>query len=302
MLALESVRIVRYLRTLRGGSQPMLVQASDGFLYVVKFNNNLQGPHLAFNESAGSELFRACGLAVPAWKPLLLTNEMIDRTPGCWMQTVEGVQRPEAGMCFGSRYLGHSGARILEILPGTSFSRIRNRASFWMARLIDVCGEHADNRQAIFVEQATGWLNAFFLDHGHMFGGPSGGIEPRLQTSCYLDSRVYSDISSNDSEGILRIVRELNADDLWLRIHALPDDWKARSALQGFERCLNRLSNYNMLRNVMDALVDTHRRRTPISRSRIADAHEGAPALLHARLPARGRRARIGWEDYPAAG
>src|ERR1039457_415092 len=112
-------RVTRYIRNFHGGSQPILAQASDGLQYVVKFNNNLQGPNVPFNESVGSELYRACGLAVPSWKPLLVSDTFLDQNPDCWMQTPEGRLRPASGLCFGSRFLGAEGTRLLEILPGS---------------------------------------------------------------------------------------------------------------------------------------------------------------------------------------
>jgi len=57
-------------------------------------------------------------------------------------------------MCFGSRYLGGEGMRLLEILPGNSFKRVQNHQSFWQAWMIDICAGHVDNRQAIFLEGA----------------------------------------------------------------------------------------------------------------------------------------------------
>ena len=92
----SSIGLVKqYIRNLRGGSQPILARASDGLLYVVKFNNNLQGANLPFNESAGTELYRGCGLAVPSWRPLLVSDAFLDRNPDCWMHTPEGRLRPE---------------------------------------------------------------------------------------------------------------------------------------------------------------------------------------------------------------
>jgi hypothetical protein len=305
MIGLEDVQITRYVRLLRGGSQPFLAQASDGFHYVVKFTNNPQGGNLSFNESAGNELFTACGLPVAAWKPLLLTDDFIDSNPDCWMRTPEGVLRPNAGLCFGSRYLGIVGQRLLEILPGTSFSRVRDRKSFWLARLIDVCSEHADNRQAIFVPDADGWLDPFFVDHGHLFGGPNGAIRPRLQASCYLDLRIYTDISSGEVDDILRLAREVDIDGLWRRINALPQDWKTESALGGFSRSLDRLSNQNMLGNVMDAVLASHKRRTPLLRAQAPVEFGREPAILHSRIPPKsdwGYGVDRGWGDYCIAG
>src|SRR5208337_4281241 len=146
----EIANLTEYIRNLRGGSQPILALASDGFLYVVKFLNNPQGPNVLFNEIAGSELYRACGLAVPEWRSLLLSDSFIDKNPESWMQTPEGRLRPTAGLCFGSRFMVGDGKRLIEFLPRSSFRRVRNRTSFWLAWLIDVCAEHTDNRQAIF--------------------------------------------------------------------------------------------------------------------------------------------------------
>jgi hypothetical protein len=284
MPALEDVKIVRYLRTLRGGSQPMLAEASDGIVYVVKFAINLQGPNLLLNESAGTELFRSCGLAVPAWKPLLVTDDFLDRTPDCWIQTPEGVLRPHAGLCFGSRFLGASGQKVFELLPGSSISRIRNGMSFWLAHLLDVCCEHADNRQAVFVENVTGWLEANFIDHGHLFGGPDGTKRPHFQASCYLDARVYPDVPHNFFEGFLQLPRTLDLDDLWRKVNALPEEWKSGSGLQGLERCFNRLATHNLLRNVLDTIVDAHKRKIALTRSKTLLQFEREPAVPQSRI------------------
>lgn len=56
--ARELHSIVEYVRPLRGGSQPFLAGASDGQLYVVKFNGNPQGPNVLLNECVGNELYR----------------------------------------------------------------------------------------------------------------------------------------------------------------------------------------------------------------------------------------------------
>src|ERR1035437_3514301 len=98
--------LIRFIRKLRGGSQPILAEASDGLLYVVKFINNLQGPNLLFNESAGSEIFHANALAVPSWKPIFISDSFLDHNPDSWMQTPTGLLRLVSGLCFGSQFLG----------------------------------------------------------------------------------------------------------------------------------------------------------------------------------------------------
>ncbi len=255
-LGRNSVCVTGYIRNLRGGSQPILVQASDGLFYVVKFTNNLQGANLPFNESIGSELYRACGLEVPQWKALLVTDTFIDRYPDCWMQTPEGRLRPDSGLCFGSRFLGGNRVRLLEILPGNSLKKVRNFKSFWLAWMIDICAHHADNRQAIFQEDALGRLSAFFIDHGHLFGGPKGEQQPPFLASHYLDPRIYQSVSSRHLRRLQKITGSLDVDQVWKKIQALPRDWITDSALSAFSECLDRLSNAQHLRNILDAMVD----------------------------------------------
>jgi hypothetical protein len=193
---------------------------------------------------------------VPAWKPLLITDAFIDQNQDCWMQTPEGRPiRPTSGLCFGSRFLGGDDIRLLEILPGTSFKRVRNHMDFWLAWLIDICAGHADNRQALFLEGAGG-MDAFFVDYGHFFGGPKGELKPHFQASRYLDSRIYQDVSSNQLLNCQRVVQCLDMEQFWHRIQTLPDVWKTESAVKGVTECLNRLSTSSFLKDILDTMVD----------------------------------------------
>jgi len=249
--------VTQFVRSMRGGSQSILVKASDGHNYVAKFTNNLQGPNLSFNESAGSELYRACGLSVPYWKPLLITDHFLDQNPDCWMQTPEGRLRPSTGLCFGSRYLGTDGLRVVQILPEISFKRIKNRASFWVAWMLDICAEHADDRQAIFQQDSRGKWKAFFIDHGHLFGGPRGDMHSSPQESLSLDPRIYPDMASEEtSDAHPHLDQILNVDRLWRKIQTIPQDWKTKSALDSFARCLCTLSNPSMLQDIFATMVD----------------------------------------------
>jgi hypothetical protein len=257
MLGLEvnAVELTGHLRNLRGGSQPILARASDGDSYVVKFADNPQGPNLAFNESVGSALYRACGLRTPEWKPLLLTDAFLDRNPASWMLSAEGARRPQAGWCFGSRYLGGNGERLLEILPGTSFQRISNLDSFWLAWLVDICAGHADHRQAIFLPTAGGELNAYFVDFGHLFAGPKGELHLPFQASRYLDARIYARVSSQYLSEIHRIVRCIDAERLWQWVQTLPEDWKTATALQEFARCMDRLGDASLVESTLETML-----------------------------------------------
>ena len=263
-------------RKLRGGSQPILAEASDGFHYVVKFRNNPQGRSVLFNESMGTELYRACGLAVPKWRPLILEDSFLDQNPGSWIETHDGRLRPEPGICYGSRFLGTDDAGVLEILPGSAFTRVLNRNSFWLAWLIDVCASHTDNRQAIFIEEPTRALNAVFIDHGHMFGGSKDEPIRSVQSSRYLDKRMYPRIGWRELHPLVEVVWSLNVDLLWARAQHLPDELREASDLHRFAKCLDKMSSRSILREsiqqildgalqakILECMIDTEARKPP---------------------------------------
>ena len=256
--------VVKVFRRLRGGSQAVLAAANDGQLYVVKFPNNLQGPGILFNEALGSELYRAFALPVPEWKPVSITDSFIDQNPDFWIETPTGRLRPSAGLCFGSRYLGRAGVRLLEILPRNYLNGVRNLRDFWLAWLIDICAEHADPRQVIFREESEGRFTAFFIDHGHMFGGPKNDQLCHFMASRYWDCRVYRPPSSDfllelPMMELQRAMGSLHAESLWREIKALPDEWINFQALREFAKCLDRLSKPELLRDIHELIVDSAR-------------------------------------------
>ena len=62
----RTVNIIRYVTPLReGGSLPAIVEADDGFLYVLKFRGAGQGVKALIAELIGGEIARTLGLRVP---------------------------------------------------------------------------------------------------------------------------------------------------------------------------------------------------------------------------------------------
>lgn len=63
---IRRVNVIRYVTPLReGGSLPAIVEADDGFLYVLKFRGAGQGVKALIAELIGGELARTLGLRVP---------------------------------------------------------------------------------------------------------------------------------------------------------------------------------------------------------------------------------------------
>src|SRR5918994_7987927 len=63
---LRTVNVTRYVTPLReGGSLPAIVEADDGFMYVLKFRGAGQGVKALIADLIGGELARAAGFRVP---------------------------------------------------------------------------------------------------------------------------------------------------------------------------------------------------------------------------------------------
>lgn len=63
---LRTVHVIRYITPLReGGSLPALVEADDGFIYLLKFYGAGQGTKALIAELIGGEVARALGFKVP---------------------------------------------------------------------------------------------------------------------------------------------------------------------------------------------------------------------------------------------
>jgi hypothetical protein len=251
------VKAQTFIKKMRGGSQPILAKADDGYLYVVKFVDNPQGQNLAFNESLGNTIYRACGLPGPEWVAMHVSDRFLDRAPGSWIQTETGCYRPQPGWCFGTRFLATRETIVREILPGSSLNRILNRQDFWKAWVLDVLCEHSDNRQALFFEAQSGQMKAYFIDHGHMFAGPRGIDSPKLATAFYLDRRIYeTKVTDADCNVASEALKSVDYKKLTQIVASLPAEWKTESAILRFREFLDRASDPAFLGNLETLLRD----------------------------------------------
>ena len=100
----RSLFAVQHVVKLKGTSQPSIVMASGGALYVVKFRE-FTGRYGLLSEVIGAELMSRIGLPVPNWEAIEFTDAFLDDHREMWYRDRSGAPglRPEAGLHFGSR-------------------------------------------------------------------------------------------------------------------------------------------------------------------------------------------------------
>jgi hypothetical protein len=182
---------------MKGGSQSILVQANDGKYYVVKMAGNPQGANTLANELLGSLIAKSVGLSVAEGKGIYLSDSFIDGYPDVWFELQSGRRRPEKGLHFGSLFVGQPSGqrRPTEYISPSRINMITNRDAFLGMYLLDVWANHQDNRQAILRKASNDpTQEVFFIDHGHMFGGPDWSFQERPGVAFHLEMAVYSDL------------------------------------------------------------------------------------------------------------
>ena len=166
-----SLHLVEHVRALRGGSQPRLMRASDGHLYVVKFQGNPQGSRVLANELLASRLAQHLGLPVPQAEILELPAKLAD---SLYFDTPTGPKRICPGLHLGSPLvISPFEGRIYDFLPPAYAAQIRNQECLTGIQLFDLWTCNRDTRQAVYWKRSQEKkFTVTFIDNGHCFGGP----------------------------------------------------------------------------------------------------------------------------------
>jgi hypothetical protein len=105
-LELRTVNVTRYVTPLReGGSLPAIVEADDGFLYVLKFRGAGQGLKALIAELIGGEMARAMGLRLPELVFMNLIDTFSKTEPD---EEIQDLLRASTGLNLGLHYLSSS--------------------------------------------------------------------------------------------------------------------------------------------------------------------------------------------------
>lgn len=234
----DCVAAVCFVRKVRGGSQSCLLGGNDGKFYIVKLLENPQGSQILLNEAFGTELMQMIGFRVPRWRPIIVSDEFIDRNPGLWFEaTALGRQRPPAGLHFGSEFIAPGKDETLyELLPRSWFEHIRDRENFIGMLLFDMWAQQQDTRQAVFLRNVkTRSISTFFVDQGCLFGNCKDGQETARVRAMFVDPMIYADLDVRSVvpkwEARIRALDRDNLNSL-VNLRSIPLRWYTPSTLE----------------------------------------------------------------------
>ncbi len=217
---LRTVAVTRYVTPLReGGSLPALVEADDGFLYVLKFRGAGQGVKALIAELVVGELARALGLRMPELVFAEL-DECFGRTEPD--EEIQDLLRASTGRNLALHYL--SGAITFDALVTTIAPDLASRI-VWLDALTLNVDRTARNTNLLMWHREL-WL----IDHGaalyvHHAGPDWAAPRPRLfpQIKDHVLLPQASELAAADAEGHARLTPEV----IRAVVALVPDEWLA---------------------------------------------------------------------------
>jgi hypothetical protein len=256
------ISAVQHLRGLRGGSQSHLLRASDGALYVTKFQNNPQHIRVLANEMLATRLGLALGVPMPRVEVIEVSDWLVANTPDLGIR-LAGAEMPcQAGKQLGSQYVGEDTPGLtLDYLPRELLQGVRNLGDFARVLVLDKWTCNADGRQAIFSRKMprSGRYDATFVDQGYCFNAGEWTFPDFPLRGVYATNCVYEGVVEWESfEPALTRAEEMDAHAIWEYAADIPEEW------------------YEGDRTELERLVETLCHRRPLIRKLIGEFRESS--------------------------
>jgi hypothetical protein len=260
--------------------------ASDGNLYVVKFQNNPQHLRVLANELFATRVAEAVGLSVPATDVVDVSEWLVENTPELYVDRGREQERCHGGLQFGSRYVGGlMPGQVVDYLPDEQLAQVRNVAEFAGMLVIDKWTGNSNGRQAVFHRKPRERrYTATFIDQGYCFGAGDWELREAPLRGVYARNLVYADVTGWESfEPWLSRVETMAAEEVWAIAESVPPVWYG-----GDQREIERLTELLLMRRtrIREAIVqfwESGRRPFPKWGERERDARkredEGAEGL-----------------------
>ncbi len=223
-----AVLAVQHIRRMRGGAQGQLMLGADGHAYVVKFQNNPQHMRVLANELLASRLAVAAGLTAPQAELVEVSHWLIENTPELEIDLGRRRERCQAGLQFGSRFVGGlMPGQLVDYLPAEQLGEVRNLGEFAGILALDKWTGNANGRQAVFArKQRERRYRAVFIDYGYCFHAGDWKFEDIPLRGVYYRNDVYREITGWESfEPWLTRMETMTAETIWAAANEVPPEW-----------------------------------------------------------------------------
>lgn len=226
MNEIRTTDAVRYVLPLReGGSLPALVDAADGFKYVLKFRGGGHGAKALIAEFIGGEIARAAGLRVPE---LVFVNldEDFGRTEGD--EEIQDLLQASRGLNLGLHFL--SGALTWDVVVNTADPMEASRI-VWLDAFITNVDRTWRNTNMLLWHGRELWLidhGASLYFHHNWTGWEDAALSPFPYVKDHALLRAASMLEDADTEMHARITPGV----IDAIVAAIPDTWLLQASAE----------------------------------------------------------------------
>src|SRR6267154_1759372 len=171
MMGRKALSAARHVRRMPGGTQPQLIHASDGKLYVTKFKNNPLHIRVLANEFLATRLGLWLGLPMPHVGTMEVSEWLVAHSPELSIEIGETIIPCSTGLQFASPYVGNLEKNcVLNSIPANMLDVVINQPDLARVLVFDKWAGNCDARQAIFAKRgAYGPYDMTFIDQGYCF-------------------------------------------------------------------------------------------------------------------------------------
>jgi hypothetical protein len=232
-----SLSAVRHVRRLKGGTQAQLMQASDGVLYAVKFQNNPFSARALASEFLATRLGLWLGLPMAEVQIMEVSDWLVNhQLLRIEIHDRKRLVRCASGRQLALRYISH----VFEPLPQGFLKNVMNRLDFLQILPFDQWTANCDDRQTVFTKHKKSYYRAVFIDQHNCFNAGRWSF-PDFPHYAIYDPKVYSDVTDwSWFEPILSRIETITRFDLWKIATEIPSEWYQHDAA-ALSRLIERL-------------------------------------------------------------
>jgi hypothetical protein len=186
---------------MRGGSQPQLIRCSDGFYYVVKFQNNPQHRRILVNELLAAGLAQRLGLPIPSFAVVDVSGRLIELSSEMYIELPRSRERLSPGLQFGSRLPANPREGLItDFLGGFQLDRLKNPKDFLGIFVFDKWTCNTDGRQVIFSQSSNSKkYRLWMIDQGFCFNEGEWTFPDAPKRSLFTSPLVYEQVAGIES-------------------------------------------------------------------------------------------------------
>jgi hypothetical protein len=243
------LQALEQIRRMRGGAQSHLMRCSDGYYYVVKFQNNPQHRRILVNEMLGTKLAARLGLPTVPVAIVEVSEELIRLTPELAMELPRTRIACQPGLQFGARYPGDPRQVTLhDFLPDEQLREVENLHEFAGMLVFDKWTCNTNGRQTVFFDErkverdeATVRYKTRMIDQGFCFNAGEWNFPDAPLRGLYARHRVYESVRGLAAFGAwMNRVENITESVLEEIYSEIPPEWYAFEP-EAIERMLGQL-------------------------------------------------------------